>query len=39
MISHVHSITINGLESTLIDIEVDINNGLLLNYDYFLKLL
>ncbi len=28
MISHVHSITINGLESTLIDIEVDINNGL-----------
>ncbi|PID87425.1 magnesium chelatase [Candidatus Gracilibacteria bacterium] len=28
MISHVHSITVNGLESTVVDIEVDINNGL-----------
>ncbi len=28
MISHVSSIAVNGLESTIIDIEVDINNGL-----------
>lgn len=28
MISIVHSIAINGLDSTIIDIEVDINNGL-----------
>ncbi len=28
MISHVQSLAINGLESTVIDIEVDINNGL-----------
>jgi len=28
MISHVNSITVNGLESNIIDIEVDINNGL-----------
>jgi len=28
MISIVHSISVNGLETTIIDIEVDINNGL-----------
>ena len=28
MISHVNSITVNGLESNIIDVEVDINNGL-----------
>lgn len=28
MISRVHSITVNGLDSTVIDIEIDINNGL-----------
>lgn len=28
MISTVHSIAVNGLDSTTIDVEVDINNGL-----------
>ena len=28
MISKVHSMTINGLESSVVDVEVDINNGL-----------
>gem|GEM_PF-1315943 len=28
MISLVHALTVNGLDSTIIDIEVDINNGL-----------
>lgn len=28
MIIHVHSLAVNGLESTIIDIEIDINNGL-----------
>ena len=28
MISIVHSMSVNGLESNIIDIEVDINNGL-----------
>lgn len=28
MISHVHSLTVNWLETTIVDIEVDINNGL-----------
>jgi magnesium chelatase family protein len=28
MVTHIYSITVNGLETTLIDIEVDINNGL-----------
>lgn len=28
MITHIHSLTVNGLETTLVDIEVDINNWL-----------
>jgi magnesium chelatase family protein len=28
MISHTKAITINGLESTVVEVEVDINNGL-----------
>lgn len=28
MITCVHAISVNGLESTIIDVEVDINNGL-----------
>lgn len=28
MITRVHAISVNGLESTIIDVEVDINNGL-----------
>ncbi len=28
MISFVHAITVNGLDSTIVDIEVDINQGL-----------